>query len=119
MIHLCIQLYAKIEMIIIIINVSECLYCRMGSERLAGWLIEYTAVRGSERARPRRVASPAPPAPQWPVARGLSRVSDSRVPRARLFVYRQRSERRAFLFLVFAGIVCFSDFAIIFGILTL
>ena len=38
MIHLCVQLYAKIEMIIIIINVSECLYCRMGSERLAGWL---------------------------------------------------------------------------------
>ena len=59
MIHLCIQLYAKIERIIIIINVSECLYCRMGSERLAGWLIEYTAVRGSERARPRRVARPA------------------------------------------------------------
>ena len=34
---------------------------------------------------------------------------DSRVPRARLFVYHQRSERSAVPFVVFAGIEYFSD----------
>ena len=74
---------------------------------LAGYRIYGREGVGSAPAR--RPPARRPPAPQWPVARGLSRVSDSRVPRARLFVSHQRSERSSKRLLVFAGIEYFSD----------